>query len=138
MSDEDESEDLKKIGPGNLLTFGSINLKFTLNLEKSDIKKYKIKWEKLESLENLKFIRKHKHLWKRIELSSKNNTINVLLHIIKSSQKLLKIGYVAFQKIKYKDNQKDFENFINSVTTQNGLFIKSCNVCNCSIPPQYA
>ena len=125
MSDEEDTEisETKKIGPGVLLTFGSIDLLFTLNLSKHDLKKYKKKWEKLETLDNLKFIRKHKHFWKRIELSSTNDTLNILLHINKASQKLLKIGYVAFKKIKYADNQIDFENLINSVTTQNGLFI---------------
>ena len=135
MSDkeDDETSDTKKIGPGVLLTFGSIDLIFTLNLEKHDLKKYKVKWEKLETIDNLKFIRKHKHFWKRIELSSNNDTMNIILHINKSSQKLIKIGYIAFEKIKYKDKQEDFENLIDSVTTQNGLFITSCDVCKCSI-----
>ena len=138
MSDkaDDETSETKKIGPGVLLTFGSINLLFTLNLEKHDLKKYKVKWEKLENLENLKFIRKHKHFWKRIEISSNNDTMNILLHINKSSQKLIKIGYVAFKKIKYTDKQIDFENLINSVTTQNGLFLTSCDVCKCSLSIQ--
>jgi len=133
---DEEVDDSKKIGPGILLTFGSIDLLFTLNLNKHDLKKYKKKWDKLETLENLKFIRKHKHFRKRIELSSKNDTLNILLHINKSSEKLIKIGYVAFKKIKYQDDQSEFEDFINSVTTQNGLFLTSCEVCKCSISIQ--
>ena len=132
-SEEDETEDTKKLAPGDLLSFGSVNLLFTLNLEKHDIKKYKIKWDKLESLENLKFIRKHKSLWKKVEISSENDKMNILLHINKSSQKLIKIGFIAFKKIKYEDNQTEFKKFIEAVTTQNGLFLTSCDVCSSSV-----
>ena len=138
MSDksEDEIDDIKKLESGDLLSFGIIHLLFSLNLEKHDLKKYKIKWEKLLSLENLTFIRKHKSLWKRIELSSNNDTMNILLNINKSSQKLLKIGFLSYKKIKYKDKQKDFENFIKSVTNKNGLFLTSCDICDCAISIQ--
>ena len=49
-SDDDEIDEPKKIGPGDLLSFGSINLLFTLELDKHDLKKYKIKWAAVESL----------------------------------------------------------------------------------------
>ena len=138
MSDksEEEIDDIKKLESGDLLSFGVINLLFSLNLEKQELKKYKIKWEKLESLENLKFLRKHKNLWKKIEISSNNDTMNILLHINKSSQKLIKIGFLSYKKIKYKDKQKDFENLIKSVTSQNGLFLTSCDICDCPISIQ--
>ena len=131
--DETETENTKKLNPGEILSFGSIDLLLTLNLEKSDLKKYKKKWEKIESLENLKFIRKHKNIWKKIELSSKNDTMNILLHINKSSKKIIKVGYISFQKIKYTEEQKDFEKFINNIINENGLFITSCDVCQCNI-----
>ena len=53
MSNEDEEiekNDSRKIGPGDLLSFGGVNLLFTLNLEKEDLNKYKIKWDDLKSL----------------------------------------------------------------------------------------
>ena len=81
MSDKDEDEteeSTKKLSPGSILSFGSINLLLTLNLEKHDVKKYKIKFDKLESLENLKFLKKHKRLWKNVSLSYSNNTLNYL------------------------------------------------------------
>ena len=132
--DEDETEEsTNKLTPGNILSFGSLNLILTLNLEKHDIKKYKIKFDKLESLDNLKFLKKHKSLWKKVTLSSPNNTLNILLHINKSSKKVINIGYVAFKKIEYNDEQEEFEKFIKEVTTQNGLFLTSCEVCPCTI-----
>ena len=110
--DEDETEEsTNKLTPGNILSFGSLNLILTLNLEKHDIKKYKIKFDKLESLDNLKFLKKHKSLWKKVTLSSPNNTLNILLHINKSSKKVINIGYVAFKKIeyiKYEEKEKKF------------------------------
>ena len=136
MSDKDEDEteeSTKKISPGSILSFGSINLLLTLNLEKHDVKKYKIKFDKLESLENLKFLKKHKRLWKNVTLSSSNNTLNILLHINKSSKKIINIGYVAFQKIEYNDEQEEFEKFVKTVINENGLFITSCDVCPCTI-----
>ena len=98
---ENETEETKKLSSGDILAFGSVDLVMKLNLDKHDLKKYKVKWNELESLENLKFIRKHKHFWKRVELSSSNENMNILLHINKSSKKLVKIGYIGFKKIKF-------------------------------------
>ena len=140
MSDKEEenekNEPKSTIGPGDLLSFGSVNLLFTLTLEKDDLKNYKTTWDELKSLANLKFISSHKHFWKKVELSSKNSTINLLLQINQSSKKLIKIAYVGFKRITYKDEQVNFYDFIESVTTQNGLFITSCDVCKCTISIQ--
>ena len=126
---EERKDDSTSIGAGDLLSFGSVKLLFTLNLEKGDLTKYKLKWDDLNSLADLKFIRENKDLWKRIELSSTNDTLNILLQINKSSKKLVKIGYVGFKKITYKDDQVDFSDFIEEITRQNGLYITSCDVC---------
>jgi len=126
---EERKDDSTAIGGGDLLSFGSVKLLFTLNLEKGDLTNYKLKWGDLNSLADLKFIRENKDLWKRIELSSTNDTLNILLQINKSSKKLVKIGYVGFKKITYKDDQVDFCDFIEGITRQNGLYITSCDVC---------
>ena len=132
MSEREEDENNNKsIGPGDILSFGSINLLLTLNLEKDDLFKYQIKWNDINSLENAKFIAQHKHFWKRIELSSLNDTINILLQINKLSKKLIKIAYCGYKKITYKDEQVEFTKLIESVTQKNGLFITSCDVCKC-------
>ena len=130
---EDEIEETVKIGPGDLLAFGNIDLLFKLNLNKNDLTKYKLKWEDIESLKNLKFIRKHKHFWKRIELFSNNNTINILLNLNKTSKKLIKIGYVGLKKMIFIEKQIDFQDFINEVLKQKGIYLTSCDVCKCTI-----
>ena len=99
--DDDEDEDTyfnSRIGPGELLAFGNLNLILTLNLEKDDLTKYKVEWNDIKSLKDLKFIRKHHHFWKRVELSSNNEAIKILLNINKTSPKLIYIGYVVFKK----------------------------------------
>ena len=133
---EDEIDESIKIGPGDLLAFGSINLLLTLNLDKNDLSKYKIEWENLKTLKDLRFIRKHKHFWKRVELSSNDNTMNILLNINKTSKKLIKIGYVGLKKMVFKEKQIHFQDLIMSVTKQNGLYITSCDVCKCTISVQ--
>ena len=125
-----------KIGPGDLLTFGSVNLLLTLNLDENDFTKYKIYWEDLLSLNDLKFLINNKHLWKRIQLTSNNEAMNVILYINKISPKLIKIGYVGLKQIIFKEKEEDFKDFIFSVTKKNGLFITSCNICNCTISIQ--
>ena len=134
--EKDELISSKRIGPGDLLSFGSINLLFTLNLEKDDINKYNINWKELKSLDNLNFLIENKPLWKKVELSSTNDTINILLQINQSSKKLIKIAYVGFKRITYKDEQVDFCDFIEAVTKQNGIYITSCDVCKCIISIQ--
>ena len=124
------------IGPGDLLTFGSVNLLLTLNLDENDLTKYKLNWESLSSLDDLKFIINHQHFWKRIELTSNNEAMNVILYINKTSPKLIKIGYVGLKKIIFNEKEKDFKDLIFSVTRQNGLFITSCDICNCTISIQ--
>ena len=53
------------IGPGELIAFGNLNLILTLNIDENDLSKYKINWDDINSLKDLKFIRKHHHFSKR-------------------------------------------------------------------------
>ena len=118
---------------GNLLSFGSINLIFTLILKKSDLKKYKIKFDTLKTLPDIKDLIKHKRFYKRIDISSKSSVMNVLLNINKSAKKLLKIGYISYKKIVYKEEQEDFKDFIEKVTKINGIYLASCDLCKCPL-----
>ena len=137
--DDDEDEDTyfnSRIGPGELLAFGNLNLILTLNLEKDDLTKYKVEWNDIKSLKDLKFIRKHHHFWKRVELSSNNETFKILLNINKTSPKLIHIGYVVFKRLRFNDEQSDFKKVLYGVLKKNGLFITSCDMCSCSVSVQ--
>ena len=137
--DDDEDEDTyfnSRIGPGELLAFGNLNLILTLNLEKDDLTKYKVEWNDIKSLKDLKFIRKHHHFWKRVELSSNNETFKILLNINKTSPKLIHIGYVVFKRLRFNDEQSDFKKVLYGVLKKKGLFITSCDMCSCSVSVQ--
>ena len=136
--DEELEEDIlnSPIGPGELIAFGNLNLILTLNLDENDLSKYKVNWNDINSLKDLKFIRKHHHFWKRVELSSNNETMKLLLNINKTSQKLIYIGYVVLKKIIFKGEQNDFKKHLYYVLKKRGLFIKSCDICDCSINVQ--
>ena len=60
----------------------------------------------MSSLNDLKFIINHQHFWKRIELTSNNEAINVILYINKTSPKLIKIGFVGLKKKIFKDKKR--------------------------------
>ena len=122
-----------KMEPGDILTFGSLDLLLTLNLSQNIIDEFKIKWNNLSSLENLEFLLKNNKIWKQIELSSTNDTIQLLLQINKSTTKLIKIGYVILNNLNFSDKQNDFKEFVKTVTNDNGLFLTFCSVCNCSV-----
>ena len=136
--DEELEEDIlnSPIGPGELIAFGNLNLILTLNLDENDLSKYKVNWNDINSLKDLKFIRKHHHFWKRVELSSNNETMKLLLNINKTSPKLIYIGYVVLKKIIFKGEQNDFKKHLHYVLKKRGLFIKSCDICDCSINVQ--
>ena len=136
--DEELEEDIlnSPIGPGELIAFGNLNLILTLNLDENDLSKYKVNWNDINSLKDLKFIRKHHHFWKRVELSSNNETMKLLLNINKTSPKLIYIGYVVLKKIIFKGEQNDFKKHLYYVLKKRGLFIKSCDICDCSINVQ--
>ena len=132
--DSDSQESTKPIlSPGNLLAFGSINLIFTLPLQKHDIKKYKIKFDTLKTLEDIKFVTKHDRFLKRVDITTKTNVMDILLQINKSAKKMLKIGYISYNKIVFKENQEIFKGFIDKVTKLNGIYLTSCNICKCQL-----
>ena len=133
---DDILDESMNIGPGDILAFGRIQLIFTLNLDKDDLDKYKVNWEDLKSIKNLKFIRNQKKLWKRIDISSNDETMEVLLHINKTSKKLIKIGYVGFEKMEFNDKQEKFKDFIIYVTNRKGLYLTSCDICKCTVSIQ--
>jgi len=144
MSDKEEGSDLEEketdkeekntiLSPGNLLSFGSLNLTFNLKLKKKNLKKYKINFDSLKELSDLKFILKHKRFLKKIDITSKSSVLSVLLNINKSAKKMIKIGYVCYKKINFAKEQEKFKEFIEKVTHMNGLYLTSCDLCNCTV-----
>ena len=118
----------------NFLSFGFLDLSFILHLEEEDINHYKIKWNNLNSLKDLIFIKKHKKLWERIDLSSNIDTLKLLLQMNKITPNKIKIKYLCFGSVEYKDIE--FLDFISYVTLENGLYLDSCNISPCKMKMQ--
>ena len=51
----------------------------------------------------------------------------------KSAKKMIKIGYVCYKKINFAKEQEKFKEFIEKVTHMNGLYLTSCDLCNCIV-----
>lgn len=120
----------------NFLTFGSLNLFLILHLQKEDIINYNIIWRNLNSLNDLKFLRKNINLWKRVELSSDKDTLKLVIQMNKITPNKIKIRYLCFNSTKYSNEEIDFFDLISYVTTENGLYIDSCEICQCDMKIQ--
>ena len=110
---------------GNLLSYGAINLTLTLQMDDIDFEENDIKWEKLKNLSNLSFIKDNQFLWERIKLSSTEKNMQLLLHMNKVLKEKIKIKHICFRKMKFKQNQQEFQEFLKNVTNMNGLYLES-------------
>ena len=121
---------------GNLLSYGSINLTLTLELFDEDFVKNDIEWKQLKNLSNLQFLKENKFLWERITLSSTENTMKILLHMNKVLKKKIKIKHICFRKMKFKQYQEEFKEFLNNIINLNGLYLESHSLCRCELSIQ--
>lgn len=121
---------------GNMLSYGCLNLTFTIELNEKDLNENNIVWENIKNYNSLSFINTNKSLWSRMKLSSTNNTLQTLLHMNKILQNKIKLKHICFRKIKYQQNQLIFKDFVNSVTNTNGLYLDSHSVCPCELSIQ--
>jgi hypothetical protein len=104
---------------GNLLTYGSINLTLTLELFDNDFIENNIEWKKITSLSNVAFLKENTTLWDRIKLSSTDPNMQLLLHMNKVLKEKIKIKVICLRKMKYKQNQIEFKEFLNNIININ-------------------
>ena len=121
---------------GDFLTFGSLDLCLILHLQNEDFINYKISWENLNSLKDLKFLKKNIDLWKRFDLSSNKDTLKLMIQMNKITPNKIKIRYLTFTSAKDLKAIKEFYNMISYVTTESGLYIEACEVCPCDMKLQ--
>ena len=146
MSDPNESNPSNKIQQsgeititdniGNLLTYGSVNLTLTLELYENDFEQNDIEWKNLKNLSDLNFLKENTNLWDRIKLSSTEQNMQLLLHMNKVLREKIKIKIICFRKMKYKQNQLEFKEFLNNIINLNGLYLESHSVCKCELSIQ--
>ena len=121
---------------GNLLSYGSINLTLTLELFENDFIQNDIEWKNIKNLSNLQFLKDNKSLWERIQLSSTEKNMQILLHMNKVLKEKIKIKYISFRKLKFKESQKEFEEFLYNIINSNGLYFESYSLCRCQLSIQ--
>ena len=121
---------------GNLLSYGSINLTLTLELFENDFIQNDIEWKKLKNLSNLQFLKENNSLWERIQLSSTEKNMQLLLHMNRVLKEKIKIKHICFRKMKFKQSQKEFEEFLKNIINLNGLYFESYSLCRCELSIQ--
>ena len=121
---------------GNLLSYGSINLTLTLELFDNDLAEKNIEWKKINTLSDVSFLKENTTLWDRIKLSSTDPNMQLLLHMNKVLKEKIKIKFICFRKMKYKQNQIEFKEFLNNIINLNGLYFESHSVCKCELSIQ--
>ena len=124
------NEEEIKSSIGKLITFGSLNLTFKLTLDRKDISANN--FEKLANLEDLTFLTENKKLWDKIELTSKNELLNLIIIMNKIKKNKSIVSYLVYNKIELNDTQSKFKNLIDSVLLDNGLVvIGRYDICQC-------
>ena len=121
---------------GNLLSYGALNLTLTLEMYDIDFIQNGIQWENFKHLSNLSFIKDNQIFWERIKLSSTEQNMQILLHMNKVLKEKIKIKHICFRKMKYKQNQHEFHDFLQIITNMNGLYLESHSVCKCELSIQ--
>ena len=121
---------------GNLLSYGSVNLTLTLELFENDFIQNNIDWKKLRNLSSLNFIKENSNLWERIKLSSTDQNMQLLLHMNKILKEKVRIKHICFRKMKYKESQLKFKDFLENIINLNGLYLDSHSICKCQLSVQ--
>ena len=115
---------------GKIITFGSLNISLTLRLEKNDIQSLNINIHKIKSPKDLSFIIENENLWERIELSSKNELINTLIHMNRIKRIKNIVAYLIFDKIEFKEDTIKFQKLLDYILLINGIVIYSYPICD--------
>ena len=131
-----QSTEISTANAGNLLSYGSINLTLTLELFENDLIQNKIQWKKLRNLPTLNFLKENINLWERIRLSSTDQNMQLLLHMNKILKEKVTIKHICFRKMKYKESQLKFKDFLENILNLNGLFFDSHSICRCELSIQ--
>ena len=87
----------------------------------------------LKDLKNLTFLIENEKLWNRIELTTNNELLNVLLQANKIKIYKNVISYLVYSKIEYNEEQQKFQKLIDSILLDNGLVILSYDICKCKV-----
>ena len=116
--------------PKKIVSLGELNIYFSLKLSENELEKYSINWAQLNELKDLSFIQKKSNIYDKIEIKSKDDTINFLLYLNRINKNKIFIQYITLNEIIYDEEQEKFKNFINDITGSNFLYISSQKIFN--------
>lgn len=126
----EKSESKKK---GKLISFGGLHLMLTLTLPDDHFDNKEVKFDEMNSLKELSFLKEDKELWNNIILTSNNDTINLLLQANVPFARKVIVDYVVMNKISFTEEQQEFKEMIMSVMKANSIQVIENEVCNCNI-----
>ena len=118
------SKQPSNIGTKNIIfTMGVLDLTFFIEFTEKDISRANIeRIEKINSLNQLEFIKYNENLIRRIKLKSENEIFKQLLLLNKTSEVKKRIEFFAVYRPKFRENQY-FEDIFDRVTKRNGIII---------------
>ena len=117
----------------SLITMGNLNLLFSLEIDSKYIKEKNINYEEVKEVKDLQFLLDDKSLWDKIEVSSENETINMILTSNKINKKKVSIDYIILDKMDCDENQQKFKEFIDYVSDANSIKLHQSEVCECNV-----
>ena len=126
-----DNQELRNIG--KIITLGGLNLSLNLKLEKEDIQSLNINLRDINSLKDLSFIIDNEQLWERIELSSKSELLNTLIHMNRIKKIKNIVAYLVYDKMVFTQEQKKFQKIVDFVLLNYSVMIYSYSICKCRI-----
>jgi hypothetical protein len=96
----------------SLLFLGHFDAEYNLELTEQELIKLNIEdIEKLNDLNDLKFLVENQNLWNKIDISTSNDMLNCALFLSKVlGEPKIKIDYLTFEKPKFSIEEEDFKN----------------------------
>ena len=109
----------------SILTFGNIDLTLILTLDQKDVSEYNIDKQILQDLNDLSFLENNRNLWSKIDVISKDESLNALITMNKMKKGNNMAEYIVFDKINYNDTNFDFSPILEYILSNYGIKIKT-------------
>ena len=105
-----------------LVAFSPVQLNFKLVLSQSDVDKYSIDLNKINTIKDIETPLTNNDILEKIVLSSNTFSINALLFINKSSKQKIFVECIPFKKLEYAEDEVIFKKVLKFVADKNYLY----------------
>jgi len=113
----------------NILGFGHLIFDISLNLSEVDPTRYNINFDQLNSLKDCEEFLKDPYILSRLQLSSTNPLINLLLFVNKCSENKMLIEFIGSSYLTLPEESKIFETIITNLTYKNNIIFIESDCC---------